>query len=208
MYDINFIGKSIVPEGHRKVKSIVTSLAGAALGLTFVAILTMVVADMRAAEVYAADVTRLDEHISTLYGMTPTEEDLGRIVRQTAPDLKEVSKLVDRRVLFSKLWEHVATAVPEGVWLTRVCMSDPRTTQEETSTRNRKSHSSYKGIVIEGVALAGSGPEGDQAISLFLENLKSDTELSSRISAFEFVGTGLQQIGGTSVIGFEISCPM
>jgi hypothetical protein len=209
MYDINFIGKNIVPESHRKVRTIVTSLASVALGLTFVAILTIVVADMRGAEVYAADVAKLDERISALYGMTPSEQDLGRIVSQTAPDLKEVSKLVDRRMLFSSLWQHVAAAVPEDVWLTRVCMSDPRTVKEETTTRNRtKSHSTFKGIVIEGVALAGSGPEGDQAVSLFLENLKNDTELSSKVLAFEFIGTGLQQVGGTSVVGFEISCPM
>lgn len=208
MYDINFIGQRIVPESHQKVKMIVTSVSAVTLGVTLVAMLTMVVSDLGASEVYASDVTRLQRRASELYGEMPTRASLAEIIKDTEPDLREVGKLADRRTQFSDLWEQVATAVPDGVWLTRVSMADPRSSEEDAHRTRKHKQQSFRGIVIEGVAIAGSGPEGDQAVSQFQENLEGNSELTSKITAFEFVGTGLEQIGGTSVVGFEISCPM
>ena len=94
-------------------------------------------------------------------------------------------------------------AVPEGVWLTNVSIANPQASKDEIKGKVR----SYKGVLIEGVALAGRGPEGDQAIGAFVENLKSDEGLKDIVSGVEFMGTGLEQLGGTSVVGFEITCP-
>ena len=205
-YDINFIGNRIVPDSHRKVKLVVTTMSGLALALCLLAVATMVISDLRMTEVYAGEVTRIQKRISALYQGSPSEQDLGHLVGSTAPQLEEIGGLVDKRLIISPIWERIAVAVPEGVWLTRVSIADPRAREEETRSRGKSNHA-FSGIVIEGVALAGNGPEGDRAISQFLENLKSDTALASHVIDFSFVGNGLSTVGGVSVLGFEITCP-
>ena len=203
MYEINFIGKRIVPESRKKVIIAIVSLSALALGLTLASIGTFSLADLRMTSVYAAEVTELRENLSTQYPGIPSEDELATIIGRTEPHLRDLGKIVDARIAFTPLWERISMAVPEGVWLTRISISDPRGAQEEMRGKSR----SFRGIMIEGVALAGRGPEGDQAVGAFVENLKSDDELRRVVSGIEFMGTGLEQVGGTSIVGFEITCP-
>ena len=203
MYDINFLRKRIIPESRKKVVTAIVSATALALGLTLTSVGTISLADFRATSVYAAEIMELREHMSTKYPGMPSEDELRTIIGKTEPYLKDIGKMVDSRIAFTPVWERIAVAVPDGVWLTRVSISDPRDTGEEARGKLR----SFSGIMITGVALAGSGPEGDQAVAAFVENLKNDEELRSVVTGVEFMGTGLEQVGGTSVVGFEITCP-
>ena len=203
MYDINFIGQRIVPESRKKVITAIVALTALALGLTLASIGTISVSDLRVADVYANDIIRLREHLAIEYPDIPNEDELEVIVGQTEPYLKDIATIVDTRVRFTPIWESIARAVPDGVWLTRVSVADRRGAQEEARGKSR----SFRGIIIEGVALAGHGPEGDLAVSTFVGNLEDDEELQSIVTGLESTGTGLDQIRGTSVVGFEITCP-
>ena len=203
MYDINFIGQRIVPESRKKVMTAILSVSALALGLTLASIGTISLADLRMTSVYAAEVVKVREHLTTQYPGIPSEDELATIIGKTEPHLKDIGEIVDARIPFTPIWESVAMAVPDGVWLTRVTVADPRGSGEEMTGKSR----SFRGIIIEGVALAGRGPEGDQAVSAFVENLENDEQLQGVIQGVEFMGTGLEQIRGTSVVGFEITCP-
>jgi hypothetical protein len=203
VYDINFIGQRIVPESRRKIIMAIVGFSALLLGLTLASIGIASVSDLRTADVYAAEITKLREHFTIQYPGIPSEDELERIVGKTESHLKDIGKIVDARIPFAPIWESVARAVPDGVWLTRVSVTDLRGPEEEA----RGKSGSFRGIIIEGVALAGRGPEGDQAISAFVGNLRDDEELQNIIQSVEFLGTGLAQIRGTSVVGFEITCP-
>ncbi len=203
MYDINFIRQRIVPESRKKVIMAIVSVSTLALGLTLASIGTVSLADFRMTSVYAAEVVELQEQTATRYPGIPSLDELETIVGRTEPHLKDIGKIVDARTRFTPIWERIAIAVPDGVWLTRVSVADPRGATEDVKGKAR----SFKGIMIEGVALAGRGPEGDQALAAFVDNLKKDEELKAVVTGVEFIGTGLEQVGGTSIIGFEITCP-
>ena len=158
---------------------------------------------MRMSSVYPAEGVKLREHLTTQYPGIPSEGELETIIGKTEPHLKDIGKIVDARITLTPIWESIAMAVPDGVWLTRVSIADPRGSEQQMTGNSR----SFRGIIIEGVALAGRGPEGDQAVSAFVANLENDEELQSIIQGVEFMGTGLEQIRGTSVVGFEITCP-
>lgn len=203
MYDINFIRQSIVPESRKKVIMAILSISALALGLTLASIGTISLADFRMTSVYAAEVIELQEQTATKYPGVPSMDELETMIGRTEPHLKDIGKIVDARTRFTVIWERIAMAVPDGVWLTRVSVADPRGAADDVKGKAR----SFKGIMIEGVALAGRGPEGDQALAAFVDNLKNDEELQDVVTGVEFIGTGLEQIGGTSIIGFEITCP-
>ncbi len=199
MYDINFIGQRIVPESRKKIITAIVAFSALSLGLTLASIGATSVSDLQTADVYAAEVIKLREHFTGI----PSEDELETIIGRTEPHLKDIGKIVGTRVRFAPIWESIARAVPDGVWLTRVSVVDPRGSAEEGKSKSR----SFRGIIMEGVALAGRGPEGDEAISTFVGNLKDDEELQSIIQDVDSLGTGLEQIRGTSVVGFEITCP-
>jgi hypothetical protein len=203
MYDINFIKQRIIPESRKKVITAIVSLSAIVIGLTLVCIGTVSLADSRMTSVYAAEVSELQEHVAAHYPGAPSQEELATIISRTEPHLKDIGKMVTARIRFAPIWERVALAVPDGVWLTGVSIADPRGPGEQMTGKSR----SFRGILITGVALAGRGPEGDQAVAAFGENLESDEQLQDVVSGVEFMGTGLEQIGGTSVVGFEITCP-
>ncbi len=205
MYDVNFIGQRIVPESQRKAVLIVAAAAGLALGLTLLSLGMVSLADIKVSDAYASETTELQKSVALSYPDVPTGAELEAAIDKTEPVLREVAKLVDRRTRMAPVLERVALAVPDGVWLTRVSVADPRTSEEESRARGKAR--SYRGIIIEGVALAGSGPEGDLSVSAFVDSLKNDRELGTYVRDLEFIGTGLKQVGGTSVVGFEISCP-
>ncbi|MCK5596883.1 MAG: PilN domain-containing protein [Candidatus Eisenbacteria sp.] len=203
MYDINFIGQRIVPESRKKIVTAIVAFSALSLGLTLASMGAVSVSDLRMADVYAAEIIELREHFTVQYPGIPDEDELETIIGKTKPHLKDLAKIVDARICFTPIWESIARAVPDGVWLTRVSIADLRDAEEGARGKPR----SFRGIIIEGVALAGRGPEGDQAISAFVENLEDDEGLQSIIQSVESLGTGLEQIRGTSVVGFEITCP-
>ena len=203
MYDINFIGQRIVPESRKKIVTAIVAFSALSLGLTLASMGAVSVSDLRMADVYAAEIIGLREHFTVQYPGIPGEDELEMIIGKTKPHLKDLAKIVDARICFTPIWESIARAVPDGVWLTRVSIADLRDAEEGARGKPR----SFRGIIIEGVALAGRGPEGDQAISAFVENLEDDEGLQSIIQSVESLGTGLEQIRGTSVVGFEITCP-
>mgnify|MGYP001825388737 CR=1 FL=1 len=203
MDDINFLQKKIVPESRKKVVTAIVALTGLIMGLSLLSIGTFSLADLRTTSVYAAEILELREHMEMQYPGIPSEDELQTIIGRTQPHLRDLGKIVDARIPFTPIWERIAVAVPDGVWLTHVNISDPRGHEDEMKGKSR----GFKGIMIEGVALAGGGPEGDQALGAFVENLKNDEEFQSIVSGVESEGTGLKQVGGTSVLGFEVTCP-
>jgi len=204
MHDINFIRQRIVPESRKKVITAIMSTTVLALGLTLASICTATISDIRTSNVYAAEITELRENVSEKYPGLPKREEVKTIVSRTEPYLRDIGKMVDERIRLTPLWERIAMAVPDGIWLTRVSVADPQGSVEEGRGAAVRS---YRGIVIEGVALAGRGPEGDEAVAAFVANLENDEELRDIVTGVEFMGTGLEQVGGTSVVGFEITCP-
>ena len=203
MYDINFLKKKIVPESRKKVVTAIVALTALTLGLSLLSIGTFSLADLRTTSVYAAEIITLREHMESQYPGIPSEDELQTIIGRTQPHLSDIGKIVDARTPFTPIWERVALSVPDGIWLTHISISDSRGHEDEMKGKSR----GFKGIMIEGVALAGGGPEGDQAVGAFVENLRNDEELQSIVTGVESMGTGLKQVGGTSVLGFEITCP-
>jgi len=203
VYDINFIGKRIVPESRKKIITAIVAFSALSLGLTLASVGATSVSDLQTADVYAAEIIKLRERFTVQYPGIPSEDELETIIGRTEPHLKDIAKIVDERICVTPIWESIARAVPDGVWLTRVSVLDHRGSGEAGRGKSR----SFRGIIIEGVALAGRGPEGDEAISAFVGNLKDDEELQSIVRDVESLGTGLEQIRGTSVVGFEITCP-
>jgi hypothetical protein len=205
MYDVNFIHERIVPESRRKAILSVMSLSALVLVLTLAAMGTATLSDLKVSQVYAAQRDCALEALGEGSQSAPSRQELEAIMRRTEPAVVEIGKLADRRMRLAPVLERIAAAVPDGVWLTRVSIADPRSTDEEQRARGRPR--AYKGVIIEGVAVAGRGPEGDVAVSAFVDSLKNDGELAEYVQDIEFIGTGLQQVGGTSVVGFEVTCP-
>jgi Tfp pilus assembly protein PilN len=205
MYDVNFIRHRIVPESRRKALLSVVSISALALVLTLAIMGTATLSNLRVTQVYAAQQEVILQDMGEGGQGLPTKEELDSTIRRTEPEVREISKLVDRRRRMAPVLERIAAAVPDGVWLTRVSVADPRSSDDEQRARGKAR--SYKGVLIEGVALAGRGPEGDKAVSAFVDSLKSDPEMSQFVTETQFVGTGLEQVGGTSVVGFEVTCP-
>jgi len=203
MYDINFIKQRIIPASRRKVVTAIVSASALVLGLTLVSIGTISFSELRMTNVYAAEITRLEEHVAAHYPGVPSQDELETIIGMTEPHLKDIGEMVGARMHFTPIWEKIALAVPEGVWLTSVSIVDPRGPGDQMTGKSR----SFRGILIAGVALAGRGPEGDQAVGAFVESLENDEGLQDVVSGVEVMGTGLEQVGGTSVVGFEITCP-
>ncbi len=203
MYDINLIKQRIIPASRKKVVTVIVSLSALVLGLALVSMGTISLSEFRMTSVYAAEVSELQEHVTACYPGIPSPDELEMIVSRTEPHLKDIGKMVTARIRFAPIWERIALAVPDGVWLTSVSIADPRGPGDQMTGKSR----SFRGILITGVALAGRGPEGDQSVAAFVENLESDAEFQDTVSGVEFMGTGLEQVGGTSVVGFEITCP-
>ncbi|MBN2565316.1 MAG: PilN domain-containing protein [Candidatus Eisenbacteria bacterium] len=205
MYDVNFIRQRIVPESRKKAILGIMSVSALALVLTLACLGTATLSDLKVSQVYASQEKVALDAVGDGCQGAPTRGELESIIAKTEPTVREIGKLAERRTRMAPVLERVALAIPDGVWLTRISLADPRSTDEEQRSRGKPR--CYKGLIIEGVALAGRGPEGDMAVSAFVDSLKHDEEMSSHIKGVEFVGTGLQQVGGTSVVGFEVTCP-
>ncbi|MBD3368584.1 MAG: hypothetical protein GF405_10520 [Candidatus Eisenbacteria bacterium] len=204
MYNINLIRKQIVPQGQKHVMFSVVSFSALVYVLTTLAVVFFSAANFRMIDIYASEVDKLEEDLAVLYPGTPTEEELQTMIGRVEPDLREIKKLIERRTDYSVYMERLAGCVPEHVWLTSVRMTD-RPARAAGHGRH-KNKGSFHGIAIEGMVVAGV-EQGGRIIRDFATTLEEDTELSLVIEEARFVETGLQEIGGSNVLGFEIMCP-
>ncbi len=202
MYDINLIRRSIVPERHKRVFFSVVSFTVLAFVLTGLAVLFFSIANLRVIDVYANELHHLEEDLSLLYPGTPTHEELSIVFARMQPDLQEISSGVGSRIEMTSLWENIASAVPDSVWLTSVDLKAP---SDSKGTSSKKQDG---GVVIEGRAITGEGRSGSALIRKFAKAIESNSALAQYVSDAKFVETGLNEIGGVPVIGFEITCAL
>ena len=200
MYDINLIREQVVPDQRKNVVFSVISASALIYVLTILAVVFFSAANFKMIDVYAKEIDKMQGDLSALYpGITPSHDDLDAIVRRIRPDLKEIGGLIDKRTESTYLWEAVAHAVPDGVWLTRVELRLP--------SAAGRSGKSKRGLLIEGMALASGETGGDEVIREFALALENDAELGSHITEAKFAETGRKRLGGEDVTGFEITCP-
>ncbi len=197
MYDINLIRQSVVPDQRKKVIFSVVSFSALLCILTVLAVVFFSTANFRMIDVYANEIDKLEGDLSAIYPGTPTLEELASIMRRIKPDLEEISGAISSRTEITYIWEAVAGAVQDDVWLTHVSLKVPR---------NDGRKKGFRGIVIEGHALSSGDTSSEEAIQSFATRLEEDSELKSYISEVRFAETGKSRIDGHSVIGFEITC--
>lgn len=203
MYNINLIGQRIVPQRERDVMFSLVSLYALACVLTFLAVAFFSVANFRTVDVYAREIDRLRDDIQRIYPGTPTEGELTSIMDRTKPDLDQIGNLLERRRLHVGDLEGIARSVPDGVWLTRVKLTErPLKTDKGARKGKKKGASGFDRIVLEGLALAEAG----EAIHDFARSLENDAGLGGRITEVAFTETGMKRMRGTDVIVFEIAC--
>lgn len=204
MYDINLIRRTIVPEIHKRVFFSVMSFTVLAFLLTGLAVFFFSMGNLRVIDVYANELHHLEEDLSLLYPGTPTHEELSIVFARIQPDLKEMAAGLGTRVEMTSLWESIAEAVPDSVWLTRVSVSAPtRVAKGTNGTKERDG-----GMVIEGRAITGAGRRGSALIRGFAKAIQADPTLGMYVSDTKFVETGINEVGGASIIGFEITCAL
>ncbi|MBN2565658.1 MAG: hypothetical protein JXB46_08105, partial [Candidatus Eisenbacteria bacterium] len=120
MYDINLIRDNVVPDQRKNIMFSVISASALVYVLTILAVVFFSAANFRMIDVYASEIDKLQEDVTALYPTPPSQRDLREIIDRIAPDLKEVSTLIDSRTEVTYIWESIAQSVPDGVWLTRV----------------------------------------------------------------------------------------
>ncbi len=198
MYDINLIRDNVVPDQRKRVIFSLVSFSALLCVLTVLAVVFFSTANFRMIDVYAHEIDNLEGDLTALYPGTPTLDELASIMRRIKPDLKEISGAISSRTELTYIWEAVAGAVQDDVWLTHVGLKIPRDEGRKTS--------GFRGIVVEGHALSSGGTSSEEAIQSFATRLEEDPELKSHISEVKFAETGKSKIDGHSVIGFEITC--
>jgi Tfp pilus assembly protein PilN len=199
VYDINLIRKSIVPERHKRVLFSVMSFTALVFAVTALAVIFFSMSNMRVIDVYARELDHLEEDLSRLYPGTPTHEELSIVFSRMQPELKEISAGVGTRFGMTPLWEGIAEAVPDSVWLTSVSLKAP-----DEKSRGK----SEGGLVLQGKAITGGGHRGSALIRSFAQEIQKSDLLQSYVSDAKFVETGFDAIGGIEVIGFEITCAL
>lgn len=202
MYDINLIRRTIVPETHKRVIFSVVSFSVLAFVLTGLAVLFFSVANLRVIDVYAKELHHLEEDLSLLYPGTPTHEELSIVFSRIQPDLKEMSSGLGTRLEMTSMWESITEAVPDSVWLTSVSLSAPG--DRKGSAKGKQDG----GMVLEGKAITGSEQHGSALIRGFAKAIESDEFLRKYVSNTKFVETGMTQVGGVGIMGFEITCTL
>ncbi len=203
MYDINLIRKKVVPQRQKHVMFSVISLSALAYILTFLAIVFFSTANFRMIDAYGSEVERLQEELSVLYPGTPTQDELSAIIRRIKPDLDEIGRLIDRKTQTTYLWEGIATALPDSVWLTAIHLRIP---EGGAGKKERSRSRGGAGLIIEGMVISSRGG-GSGLIRRFAERLEVAEELRDFVSGAKYVETGKQDVGDIDVVGFEITCP-
>jgi Tfp pilus assembly protein PilN len=205
MYDVNLIRKRIVPERHKRVMFSVFSGMALVYALTFLGVAIFSMANLRMADVYAHEIERIEQDTAALSEETPTRDELDGMLSGVAPDLREIGTLLDQRVPMAPVWAAIARAVPEGIWLTRVEVTQPRQTNGGSKKKVRSDPKSAGGITIEGCAIASEPAAGSEAIKLFEKNIEGDEVLGQIVSEVESAETGMRKAGGgSSVVGFVV----
>ncbi len=206
MYDINLIRHRLIPQRHKNIVFSLLGFSAVAYILTILAVIVFSVGGTSTIEVYAKDVESLRRSIDVVSpDGTPDAEQVEAMVEEMRPNLTDIGGLVVQKEDFVPLWRGIAAAVPDSVWLTGVKVMSPNKT-EQSASRRGKTKAKFRGIVIEGMAAAGVEGGGD-LIRRFARRLEAQAELQDYIAQAKFVETGIQSIGGTDVIGFEITCP-
>jgi Tfp pilus assembly protein PilN len=201
MYDINLIRDRVVPEKRRYLMLSIVAVSGLACAITILATVFLATANSSTVAAYAQEIDRLEGDLSALYPGTPTEAELLTMINGVKPELKKIGEVIDGRTETTLIWEAIAEALPDSVWLTAVRITSP--------DRNPKAkHSSTPGgwISVEGLAIV-DGDGGGVLIRRFAKRLEQSPTLAGIISGSRFVETGMREIGSTNVLGFEITCP-
>jgi hypothetical protein len=206
MYDINLIRHRLVPQRHKNVVFSLLGFSALAYVLTILAVVVFSIGGTKTIDVYASDVATLRNSIDTVSpAAPPSAGQVQAMVEEMKPNLIDIGGLVEQKEDFVPLWRGVAAAVPDSVWLTGVRVMSPGKAGQSSSGRS-KAKARFRGIVIEGMTAAGVEGGGD-LIRRFARRLEGQAELKDYIAQAKFVETGIQTIGGTDVIGFEITCP-
>jgi len=198
VYDINLIRDQVVPERHKRVMFSVVSLTVLVFALTGLSVLFFSVANTRVIDVYAKELRHLEDDLALLYPGNPSREELSIIFSRIEPQLKEISSGVGKRVEMTGIWHGLADAVPVSVWLTSVSLRGP----DERTAKGKDG-----GMVLQGMALA-EGRRGSALIREFARDMESHEVLARHVSDTKYVETGMSEINGTDVIGFEIVCKL
>jgi hypothetical protein len=159
--------------------------------------------NLRVIDVYAKELHNLEEDLSLLYPGTPTHEELSIVFSRIQPDLKEMSAGLGAHIEMTELWERIAAAVPDSVWLTSVSLNAPQITTKSGNSKKQEG-----GMVIEGKAITPAGQSASDLIRRFAKAIQSDAVLGKHASNAKYVETGMTEIGGVKVIGFEITCTL
>jgi len=201
MYTINLIGQRIVP--RKRKRAIFSVISASILGyiLTFLYIAFFAMSDSSMVNVYAGEVQKLtaafegsDDALS--------RADLEERFDEMRPEAVEIQGLVEGQKDFTGIWAGIARSVPDSVWLTGVRVSYA----DEGTQANGRSNASRNGFIVEGQALRDTERGECTAINRFSTRLREDELLSQYIAEARFVETGVEVIGGTSVVEFEIKC--
>ena len=99
------------------------------------------------------------------------------------------------------MWEGRTSAVPDSVWLTGVTLTIPDKSKGGGKSRSREGR-----ILLEGKAMTADGRRGSALIREFANRIETSDVLKKHVSDAKFVETDIDRIGGTEVIGFEITC--
>ncbi len=203
MYDINLIRNRVVPESRKYIMLSIVGVSGLACLITILATIFFSSANLSTIEAYAHEINKLEEDLATLYPGTPTEGELAAMINGVKPDLKRVGEIIDRRGKTTLIWEAIAEAVPDGVWLTAVRVKVP---ERGAGTKLKRGTTPGGWISVEGLALVDGDSDG-ALIRRFAKALEQSRALGGIISGSRFVETGMRRIGSKSVLGFEITCP-
>lgn len=203
MYDINLIRDRVIPEKRRYIMLSIAAVSGLACLITVLATILFASANSSTVAAYAHEIGRLEDDVATLYPGTPTQHELAAMVGRVKPDLTKIGDIIDGRSETTLIWEAIAEAVPDSVWLTAVRVTTP---EKGGGAQGRRSTTPGGWISVEGLALV-DGDAGGALIRRFAKRLEQSAVLGGMISGSRFVETGMRQIGSTSVLGFEITCP-
>jgi Tfp pilus assembly protein PilN len=203
MYDINLIRDRVVPERRRYIMLSIIAASGLACAVTIMATVFFASANSSTVDAYAHEIDKLEDDLAALYPGTPTEEELSAMINNVKPDLKRIGEIIDGRSETTLIWEAIAEAVPDSVWLTAVRVTTP---EKSTGAKARRSATPGGWISVEGLALV-DGDGGGALIRRFAKGLEQSRVLGGIISGSRFVETGMREIGSTSALGFEITCP-
>lgn len=203
MYDINLIRHSVVPKRHRYIMVSIAAAAGLACVITILCTIFFASANSSTIQAYAHETDKLEADLAAVCPGAPTEQELMAMINNVEPDLKRIGEIIDGRTETTLIWEAIAEAVPDSIWLTAVRVTTP---QGDNAARSKRGTTPGGWISVEGLAVV-DGEAGGTLIRRFAKRLEQSRGLAGVVSGSRFVETGMRRIGSTDVLGFEITCP-